>query len=192
MFKSNYMQKFKEIIVKNKSNQTVTIRQAKTDDAALVYAFTKAMVIEDQYQLLTIDEIDFTLESEKSWIEFYEKDACRIILLAFIDGELVGSLDFCNSHRIRLAHTGEFGMSVANKYRNQGIGTLLVNCLLDWASNNPSLEKITLSVHQNNEPALAIYKKLQFKIEGTKTREIKYADGSYVDMILMAKFLNNS
>ena len=107
--------------------------------------------------------------------------------MAEIDGEVIGQLDFSNGHRKRIFHTGEFGMGVHKDYRHLGIGRLLLEALINWAKQNPHLEKINLSVHHTNERAIAVYKKLGFKVEGVRTKDLKYPSGVYVDTVIMGK-----
>jgi hypothetical protein len=51
-----------------------------------------------------------------------------------MNSKIVGLLDFSNGHRQRIAHTGEFGMSVEKAVRDQGIGSLLLQVRIGWLS----------------------------------------------------------
>jgi RimJ/RimL family protein N-acetyltransferase len=106
-----------------------------------------------------------------------------------MNSKIVGLLDFSNGHRQRIAHTGEFGMSVEKSVRDQGIGSLLLQVLIDWAAQNETIEKIGLNVHSNNERAIALYKKMGFEIEGIRKRDLEYGDGQYVDTTVMGRFV---
>jgi hypothetical protein len=54
---------------------------------------------------------------------------------------------------------------------------------------NSEIEKINLRVLCSNERAIGIYKKFGFVEEGHCVSEIKYEDGTYVDELLMARFV---
>lgn len=183
------MDKLLPLVKKSKSGHDVTIRQARTSDAQSLLDLGRSIVREDIYQLLTISELAINLETETEWIGAYTLVPNRIILVAEINGLLVGELDFCNGLRNRISHTGEMGMSVAKEFRVHGIGTLLVQTLIDWASIQDSIEKISLNVHSTNTRAISLYKKMGFEVEGIKRKEIKYGPDNYVDTLMMARFV---
>lgn len=183
------MIKFESRVNTTKSGKKVIIRSALKSDAASLLSLAKQIIAEDKFQLLTLDELEISINSEESWIESFAADKNRIILVAEIGGTLVGSLDFCNGHRKRISHTGEFEMSVWPNMRSQGIGTLLLESLLSWAADNHTIEKINLNVHSNNDHAIALYKKAGFCVEGIKKKEIKYDNGLYIDTIVMGRFV---
>ena len=172
-----------------KMENKTTIRSVRVSDAKALMDLARSIVAEDCFQLLTENELMLTLEGEQEWIATYLANPNRLILVAEQNGILVGQLDFCEGNRARTAHIGEFGMSVDKKFRNQGIGCLLVKNLLDWARDHSGIEKINLSVHSTNTRAIGLYKKMGFEVEGIKKKDLKYSDGQYIDTILMARFL---
>ena len=50
--------------------------------------------------------------------------------------------------------------------------------------------KLCLEVDTSNTPALGLYLRMGFEVEGTLRREVHMADGSYRDLYIMAKFLD--
>ena len=64
----------------------------------------------------------------------------------------------------------------------------MLQALIDWAKDNPLIEKIGLSVFANNVDAIRLYTGLGFAEEGRQPREIKLGPGEYVDNILMYRF----
>ena len=53
------------------------------------------------------------------------------------------------------------------------------------AAHDNGMVRIELTVHANNEPAIALYKKVGFKEEGI-LRDMTLIDGNYIDSIMMA------
>lgn len=147
------------------------------------------MIGEEIYQLTSGAEFTMTIDAEEKWIESHRVNQNHIIIVAEMDSKIVGLLDFSNGHRQRIAHTGEFGMSVEKSVRGQGIGLMLLQVLIEWATQNKTIEKIGLNVHSNNERAIALYKKMGFEIEGIRKRDLKYGDGQYVDTTVMGRFV---
>jgi ribosomal protein S18 acetylase RimI-like enzyme len=55
-------------------------------------------------------------------------------------------------------HTGEIALSVCKSHRNQGIGLLLLEVLIeDIFRNFPELEILTLQVFANNDSGIRLY-----------------------------------
>lgn len=111
----------------------------------------------------------------------------RYALVACIEGEIVamGGLDlFPKSPRRR--HAGHIGLAVHDKWQSKGVGTALMKALIDVADKWLNLSRLELTVFNDNEPALRLYKKLGFEVEGTH-RKFAFRDGSYVDAYTMAR-----
>ncbi|MGZ3742460.1 MAG: N-acetyltransferase family protein [Pseudobdellovibrionaceae bacterium] len=174
---------------KSKSGADVTIRSAAKQDAQAILELAKGVINEEVYQLTSSSEFKMTIDMEEKWIESHLVNPNHVILIAEINSKIVGILDFSNGHRQRIAHTGDFGMSIEMSARDQGIGTLLLKVLIDWAAKNETIEKIGLNVHSNNDRAIGLYKKMGFEIEGVRKRDLKYDENSYVDTIVMGKFI---
>ncbi len=181
------MAEYKPQKFKIKSGIDIFIRSATTQDALNIFTLASAVINEEIYQLTSASEFKMTIEAEEKWIESHLQNPNHLILIAEMNSEIVGMLDFSNGHRQRIAHTGEFGMSVAKDFRDQGIGSLLLKSLFEWASKNEVIEKIGLNVHSNNERAIGLYKKLGFEIEGVRKRDLKYGPNQYVDTVVMGK-----
>jgi RimJ/RimL family protein N-acetyltransferase len=117
------------------------------------------------------------------------ENPAEILILAEMAGEIVGNIDLHVGARRRTSHVGEFGMGMLPEVRSRGLGSLLLGRLIRWARGVPQLEKIDLRMIANNTRAMGLYRKLGFVEEGRRAREIKYADGSYADEILMGLLL---
>lgn len=127
------------------------------------------------------------LDAQLQRIKHYSESIGKCIFVAEIDRKLVGTIDFWNGYRKRIEHTGEFGMGVLPEYRDMGIGAKLIEVLLEWAKENPIIEKVKLGVFATNERAVHLYKKMGFVEEGRCVREVKMGDGTYIDVIEMYK-----
>jgi L-phenylalanine/L-methionine N-acetyltransferase len=125
--------------------------------------------------------------SEEAWKERLSKFSERDYgLVACVEGEIVGMLSLHVSPRLRRAHVGDLGMAVHDKWAGKGVGTALMKAAIDLADNWLNLARLELSVYTDNQPALRLYKKLGFEIEGTH-RKYAFRDGSYVDAYTMAR-----
>lgn len=168
-----------------KNRTSVIIRTVKESDAEAYLNLGKSIMSEQIYSLTQPEELNLTVDQESEWLKSNIQDDCHLVICAEIDGKIVGQLDFSNGHRKRNAHTGEFGIGVHKDFRGLGIGTLLVSSLIEWAKDNPKIEKVNLCVHQTNERAIATYKKIGFQAEGLRSKDLKYPNDVYVDTVLM-------
>ena len=101
-------------------------------------------------------------------------------MLGLIEDKIVASLVFSAGHRPRIRHSGEFGMSVRKRYWGLGIGSSMLDALIDWARDMQIVKKINLRVRTDNERAIALYERKGFVIEGTIHKQI-FLDGAYFD-----------
>ena len=101
------------------------------------------------------------------------------------DGRIVGWCDAIPGDALSGArHVGRLGMGVRKDYRGRKIGRQLIEGTIKQAARL-GLERIELSVHASNTPAIALYRSVGFTEEGRKKRGW-LVDGIYDDIILMA------
>ncbi len=112
-----------------------------------------------------------------NWPVFYAIDGKRV----------VGWADITPATNPRLAHRGFLGMGLIESYRGQGLGTQLLEAVLNHA-HKIGLEKVELSVYSENEPAIKLYEKMGFAREGL-IKHYRKLDGRYFDCLSMGKFL---
>lgn len=172
-----------------KSGDSFVIRTILPADAGKVLEFNKAIFKEALYLITTTEEFKVTPEQETEWLQKIYNDKNKLAIAAEQNGKLIGYLDFHNGHRYRTMHQGSFGMSVAHTHRNQGVGKALLSVLLDWAKQNPIIEKVSLEVFAANKEAISLYQKFGFIQEGVKTKAIRIDQQNYHDVIIMANFV---
>ncbi|HET9907062.1 MAG TPA: GNAT family N-acetyltransferase [Anaerolineales bacterium] len=108
-------------------------------------------------------------------------------LVVCVEDEVIGQLGlhtFPNHPRRR--HVGQIGMAVRDDWQGKGAGTALMQAMIELADRWLNLSRLELEVYTDNEPAIRLYKKFDFVIEGTHT-DFAYRDGTYVDAHFMAR-----
>ena len=86
----------------------------------------------------------------------------------------------------RRRHVGYIGMAVRDDWQGKGVGKALVKAVIDWADNWLNLTRLELDVFVDNTPAIRLYEKCGFSVEGTKVA-FAFRDGKYVDSYIMAR-----
>jgi ribosomal protein S18 acetylase RimI-like enzyme len=100
---------------------------------------------------------------------------------------VVGWCDISPMTREGFTHCGRLGMGVHQDFRRRGIGRKLIDQAICRAKEL-GLERIELEVFASNTPAIKLYERLGFVVEGVKKKARKL-DGVYDDMIQMALFI---
>lgn len=108
-------------------------------------------------------------------------------LAAWIGDELIGQLGLHTFPSIsRRRHAGQLGMAVRDDWQGKGVGTALMQAGVDIADNWLNLRRLELQVYVDNQPAIHLYQKFGFEIEGTLA-DFAFRDGQYVDAYMMAR-----
>jgi len=123
-------------------------------------------------------------EQTRKWMEVPQDDG-QIGIVATVDGRTVGSADV-TSYKGRRSHAGGIGICVHDSFQGRGIGSALLAALIDTSDNWLNLKRLELTVFVDNEPAIKLYTKFGFEIEGTRRAEA-FRDGRYVDAYAMAR-----
>ena len=160
---------------------TITIRRALATDAeAIKKIFEGPRVVWGTLQL------PYPLASKwEKWITdpsdgFYSFVAC-------VENEVVGELGLGTFPKHpRRKHAGEIGMAVHQDWHGKGVGSALMQTAVDLSDKWLNLSRLELGVFTDNEPAIALYKKFGFVIEGTM-KNFAFRDGQFVDIHSMAR-----
>jgi len=107
-------------------------------------------------------------------------------LVACVGEEVVGQLTLSVYMNPRTRHSGHFGIAVRDDWQGRGVGTALMEACLDLADNWLNLSRWDLRVYVDNAPAIVLYEKFGFEIEGTHQR-FAYRNGEYVEAHVMAR-----
>lgn len=171
-----------------KSEERLLVKEADRKDAARVIAYCQVIGGETDYLSFGEGEFDISLEEEKKILSEYKEAENKLFIYAELNGEIVGLLDLKASHKARIRHSGEFGISVMKQHLGKGIGGILIEYMLDWAKKTGIIKKVNLHVISNNESAINLYRKYDFTMEGRIRKEF-YINGEYFDLISMGYWI---
>jgi RimJ/RimL family protein N-acetyltransferase len=107
--------------------------------------------------------------------------------LGMVSGELIGLIT--GTRGVHPARRGvvEVGIGIRATHRGRGVGFALLTALEDWARTH-ACHRLHLQVATTNTPAIALYRKAAFVLEG-KMKATAIVDGQHIDEIKMAKIL---
>lgn len=180
---------FKEKKIELKDGTKCILRSPNEQDAESMIEYLKITSYETYFMVRYPEEITVSVEKEKQILNDNLKNDATLMIAAFVDGELAGNAGISRvGEHIKLKHRAAFGISIKQKFWNNGIG----NVLLQEIINEVKLmgyEQVELGVFSDNKRAQALYKKHGFEVWGYSKNAYKLKDGTYRDEIIMGRML---
>ncbi len=174
-------------IGKSKQGKTITFRYIEDTDAGTLCQYINTLsqertFIRFQGEQMTLGE---EIEYVKRQIERI-RQKLTVQLVALCENTIIGVSEI-DMRGMAERHIGVFGISIAQGYRGEGIGILLMDAVLKEAVENiPELQIVVLEVFSDNTPAIAMYEKFGFVVYGRLPNGLRHND-VFVDAIEMYK-----
>ncbi|MQQ30123.1 GNAT family N-acetyltransferase [Streptococcus mitis] len=166
------------------------IREAEAEDAAELVTFLNCVSLETDFTsldgdgiLLTSEEMAIFLNKQASWDN-------QITLLAFLNDKIAGIVNITADQRKRVRHIGDLFIVIGKKYWNNGLGSLLLEEVVEWAQASGILRRLQLTVQTRNLAAVHLYQKHGFAIEGRQERGAYIEEGEFIDVYLMGRLID--
>lgn len=165
----------------------VEIRRVNIKDAEGILEYCKIVGGETDNLLFGSEGLGFSVETERTIIENIAAKEKDIMLVAMDEDNVVGIGNIMGNGRMRIEHQARLAISVRKDYWGQGVGSRIMQSLIDFAKER-SIEVITLEVYHANESAIKLYEKFGFKEIGYFKNFSKVND-EYKDAVLMNLYL---
>ncbi len=159
---------------------SIIIRPVSEDDAPSIWNIARQQGVIETILALPSDRLQQRIErlkgltSDDHWF------------VAEQEGAVVG-LAGLHVGQGRLRHSGHVFLFVTHTAQGQGIGTRLLETLLDVADNWLMLRRVELTVFAGNSRAKALYERLGFVVEGLRKMS-GISEGQLHDEYLMARY----
>lgn len=158
----------------------IEIRHAEPEDAEALQAIHAD-------EVLYANTLQLPMPSKTLWRKRLADIPDNIhMLVAEIEGEVVGCLGLENMMSKRQRHVASFGVSVKTTSQGKGVGRALITAALDLADNWLNTRRIEITTYTDNTGAIGLYKSLGFVIEGEMV-DYAYRNGEYVNAYQMAR-----
>lgn len=152
----------------------IIIQRASANDAQELIEYLKQVGGETDNLTFGAEGIPITVEDEKKFLSQQEFSKDNIIVVAKENGKIVGNASLNRQPR-RMNHRAGLAVSVLKDYWNKGIGSQLMEKIIQFAKNN-KISIIDLEVRQDNLSAITLYKKYGFYKIGTHPSFLKIND----------------
>lgn len=171
----------KNIVLRDGS--MLQISRPRGENAAEILEYLKIVGGETHFLLMDGNGLGISEETERNILEQNLKLERGGMHIGRIDGELACIFSLSCNPRRRMAHVGEIALSVRKRYWHIGVGSAIMEALIELAKE-ASLKNVELGVYADNERAIALYKRFGFEEIG-RHRGRMCVDGEYYDEILM-------
>lgn len=150
------------------------IEKASCHDAEAILEYLKQVGAETDNLTFGAEGLPFTVEEEAAYLKSQENSRDRVTFLAKEHGKIIGDASLERLPR-RMKHRGDVGIAVTKEYWNRGVGTLLLNEILQFAKEN-DFEVLELQVRCDNVAAIRLYEKFGFRKFGTQEAFFKMGE----------------
>lgn len=172
------------------------IRLAQQDDLAEFFNYLARQIAENGaddspvFQPMSRAESHLSAVMQSRFSDGLSRDISeqgwRKMLLAFIDGNVVGHIDIRAHAEPHTAHRALLGMGVDAAARGRGLGGLLIESIFDWTAKHTEIEYIDLWVLSNNQAAYRLYERTGF-IKCAEISDMFRIDGQALAYSMMSK-----
>ena len=169
-----------------KDGRKVVLRSIKWEDLDNCIDFINSWV-EEGAEILRDTMV--TREEEADWLgaRLARIEKGQLIdVVAEVDGEMVANSEVEKRSGF-MSHVGYVGIGIKSGYRGIGIGSKLIQTLIN-ESKKIGLEILVLDVFDVNQPTKALYEKMGFNEAGRIPKGI-HKNGKYIDLIRMTREL---
>lgn len=158
--------------VRLKNGNEVTIKEATRNDAQQMINFYNVVGGETDFLSFGKNEFNRDVEEYKKFIDSTSLEQNSIILIATLEDVIIGIASINSSQKDRTKHVGTLGIVVSEQLVGQGLGRILMEELINWATSNGVTKKISLVTREDNTFAIELYEKLGFEKEGLLKKTI--------------------
>lgn len=172
----------------SKKNRKVELRLQEERDIESLRTYINTLSAENTYigfsgeQLSYEDEKEYVLNGVKAM-----RGGDELHLVAVFENKIVAVCDARRdvSLKKRSAHIAQLGLTVAKDFRGEGLGEKILTLAIESIPVYlPDIKLLKLGVFADNQPAIALYKKLGFEQYGVLPGGVYYR-GALMDHIFM-------
>ena len=118
--------------------------------------------------------------------EWRKQKNCTFLLCIF-NGQFAGYAMVKGNVATRTQHVAQLRIGVKEQFEGHGIGTALLTQCEIWAKEH-GIARLEANVMSYNEKALALFKKLNYSVEGTRQQAVKI-DNDFIDELYHGKLI---
>ena len=177
----------KNIVLKD--GRAALLRNPDPDaDAAALINHLKQIVSETEFLLRYPEECDWTVAQERDILSANNADDMRLMLVCEVDGEIAGMCGLNLNRPIKFRHRANLDISLQKRFWNLGIGTAMLEALMDVARDRGVMQ-LELDYIEGNARGRALYEKMGFSEVARHPDAVRFRDGRMRSLVFMMKKL---
>ena len=162
---------------------SLEFRVAEQSDAQALLDYQLKVAKEATYLSHGPEDIRYELEQMEGQILAYQAHEQSIMVLACLGTQIIAFASLAGKNNSREAHLAELGITVLEEYQGMGIGSILMEMLIEFAQTT-TLQRITLEVALPNDPAIHLYEKFGFEHVALLKERLRVKN-EFVDTLIM-------
>lgn len=163
---------------------TFKVELVQREDAKDMLNYLKEVGSETDFLLFGSEGVGLSIEEEMKVIDSFSKTPFKKMYIVKDNLKIIATAHIQLHTKDRTKHKSSIGISVLKAYWNQGVGSMLIKTLIDYAKSTGITETIYLEVLSNNHKAIGLYEKFGFYTYAMDKRSTKI-DNEYFDNNLM-------
>lgn len=171
------------------NNSNIVIRKAKLGDEQGIVNLMKEGLRRKNWLYTGANHVSKDrLEKVKKQLSTKLNERYSFVAIDRKTGKIVGLTHASFKRSGRTRHRIDCGWSLHPDYQGKGIGTKMLNYMLDYAKKK-GFKRAEAEMAIVNKASWKLALKCGFKIEGTKKKALLTDDGKYVDTYIVGKIL---
>ena len=166
---------------------SIIYREVEIDDAFSLIDFLTVVGGETDNLSFSSESLKLSAESEERFIRRFKSNKKNLMLIAEHDGKIVGNASIERNRTPRYSHGAELSIALRREFWGQGIGTRLMELLIEFAKKS-GVEILYLEVRCDNERAIKLYRKFGFSTIGVYKNFFKIGENYYDAELMMLEF----
>ncbi|HFI0230752.1 TPA: N-acetyltransferase family protein [Streptococcus suis] len=171
------------------AEKDVYFSEAEPADAVAFIDFMNQVASETDYLVMDESGFRFSPEEMERIFEAGIENPGELCLLAKVGSEVIGAISVKSSKQFRISHIGNIFIAIKKDYWGHGLGTILLDEVIEWAQEMEILKRLELTVQVRNQAAVHLYQKMGFMIEGTQVRGARTDEGEWLDLYYMGRLI---
>lgn len=183
--------KIDDITFTLKDDRKAVLRNARESDAQGLYDYLLKSAEETHFILREPEDcFRYSVEGEVDVIHDTLENPYQLMLVCDVDGVIAGNCQIDFYGKIKLHHRANIGIALIKEYWGLGIGSKMFETMIQAARDYGGITRLNLDVAEENERALALYKKFGFEVMCRFPDAMMLKDGTYIAELKMTKKLD--
>ncbi len=167
----------------------IVLRAPSRNDAHELNSFYYDICGESEYLARYQEECTFNDANEVKYIANTIDSPNNMMIVCTVNSKIIGTCEFVGYNRLKCKHRAGIMMALSQEYWGKGIGSAMLNELIDIAKEQ-GIEQLELEMIEGNERALSLYKKFGFETVAEIPDAYRLKDGSSRKAVYMRKLLS--